>query len=61
MILQQYPFPEEEEANRVFGSGSASVELWNFKEEVVADQRLKQIRERERERESETVEQMGNE
>ena len=45
MILQQYPFPgEEEEANRIFGSGSASVELRNFKEEVVADQRLKQIR-----------------
>ncbi len=56
MILQQYPFPEEEEeANRVFGSGSASVDLQNFKEEVVADQRLKQIRERE------TVEHMRNE
>ena len=46
MILQQYPFPEEEEeeANRVFGSGLASVELRNFKGEVVngvADQRLK--------------------
>jgi hypothetical protein len=56
MILQQYPFPEEEEeeANRVFGSGSASVDLQNFKEEVVADQRLKQIRERE------TVEHMRN-